>query len=128
MKATPETIRKRMPVWSALSDLFLDTQLDQDDLAYIARVLHASPYTNLEIWAILRYEVYPVCIGNMTCVAGEWANFPDDWLMQYIAPRCDKRSRFIWPMWNFKLIEQDWQTVCGMLNEHRGTKCQSASR
>ena len=51
-------IENRRPVWRALSDLFLDTELQEHDLSYIARILAESPYTLSEIETVLYGEVY----------------------------------------------------------------------
>src|SRR4051812_21049006 len=44
-----EDLRRRRPVWEALSDLFLDTQLQEHDFRYIARVVAESGYTDHEV-------------------------------------------------------------------------------
>ena len=73
MKPASEDVGNRAPVWLALSNLFLDTELEQDSFECIASSLAASPYSIEEIEAILFDEVYPICIWNMRTVAGEWA-------------------------------------------------------
>ena len=73
----------RRPVWLALSDLFLDTDVNLFREAN-ARTLAASPYSMDELDRILREEVYPVCSFNLTLVAGEWAGFDADWLERRI--------------------------------------------
>jgi len=64
-----------MPVWEALSDFFLDTELQEADYQRIASVLTCSSYTIAEIEEILRYEVYPALRWNLLAIAGEWAGF-----------------------------------------------------
>ena len=56
-----EDLERRRPAWEALSDLFLDTELQDADLPYIARVIVASGYAEAEVEQILYREVYPVC-------------------------------------------------------------------
>ena len=74
---------ERRPVWLALSDMFLDT-----DTALFresnTRLLAASPYSVVELDAILREEVYPACSFNLWQVAGEWTGFHADWLERRI--------------------------------------------
>jgi hypothetical protein len=77
----------RRPVWCALSDLFLDTEITPNTIAYIAQTLHSSPYSLEECEYILWHEVYPVCIRNMYSVAGEWVYFDEDWLVSRITAR-----------------------------------------
>lgn len=74
---------QRQPVWSALSDLFLDTDVSLS-LAGRVATLARSPYSVEQIEAILIDEVYPVCRANLLQVAGEWAAFDDAWLQERI--------------------------------------------
>ena len=73
----------RRPVWLALSDLFLDTDVNLLRAGNVC-TLAASPYTLDELDAILREEVYPACSFNLSLVAGEWAGFDADWLERRI--------------------------------------------
>ena len=73
----------RRPVWLALSDLFLDTDVNLLREGN-ARTLAASPYSVDELDMILREEVYPACSFNLREVAGEWAGFDADWLERRI--------------------------------------------
>src|SRR5262245_28825424 len=84
MKPASEDVANRAPVWDALSEMFLDTELQPADLERLGRQLAASPYTLDELNAILFDEVYPVCIGNLHSVAGEWAGFDSAWLQTAI--------------------------------------------
>ena len=76
-------LARRRPVWLALSDLFLDTDVNLFRAGNV-RTLAASAYSLDELDAILREEVYPACSANLTLVAGEWAGFDADWLEQRI--------------------------------------------
>ena len=79
----PADLDRRRPVWLALSDLFLDTDVNlfRDGNT---RLLAASPYSPDELDTILREEVYPACSYNLSQVAGEWAGFDDVWLERRI--------------------------------------------
>ena len=94
MKPTEKQIEDRLPIWEALSEFFLDTELQMDDHERIAQILAATAYTEEEIEGILIGEVYPVCRWNILSVAGEWAGFHPDWLKEKISPRFGKRPRF----------------------------------
>ena len=126
MNAAPEVIRERLPVWRAFSEFFLDTELDDEAIARIAGVLALSPYDDEELWNILRHEVYPACHPNLLSVAGEWAAFDDRWLMERVAPRCDRRPRFSWPCLHRWLFRDHWEKVRYRLAEIRGSKPGSA--
>jgi hypothetical protein len=77
----------RLKLWRALSDLFLDTEIDETTYAYIARVVLETGYTVQEAQDILWGEVFPVLHLNLKSVAGEWAGWPDDWLLERLSVR-----------------------------------------
>jgi len=79
-------LQSRTPVWEALSEFWLDTELVDYQFDYIARVISASPYSIAEIRAIHDYEVAPAVSANLASVAGEWAGFNSEWLIE----RCMK--------------------------------------
>jgi hypothetical protein len=99
-------IEERMPVWSALSELFLDTELQPDDIDRISNRLAESPFATERIEEILRFEVTPPLKWNMMVVAGEWALFDKDLLRERISPRIDRKPLIRFPV--FGLIQQDW--------------------
>jgi hypothetical protein len=106
----------RRPVWEALAKLFLDTELQDDDHRRIATILSQSPYAPDEVEAILYGEVYPICILNLSSVAGEWADFDVDWLEQQILAR--DRRRLKWPtrlQVQRAMIRRDWTRVRALL-------------
>lgn len=75
---------RRLTVWRALSELFLDTELDTTAYARIAQVVAASGYSPDELQTILWNELFPVLQDNLRSVAGEWSGWPDEWLVQHI--------------------------------------------
>lgn len=125
MSTPTETIRERMPVWDALSEFFLDTELQEDDHKRIARVLADSPYSEREIWEILRFEVYPPCHFNLLCVAGEWSSFGEGFLTDKVAPRCGRRPRFTWPILHHWMFRAHWNKVRNLLGDLRSGKVNS---
>jgi hypothetical protein len=106
---------ERLPVWEALSEFFLDTELDETDHERIATVLARSEYTIEGLEEILIFEVYPPCKWNMLCVAGEWAMFGEEWIMERIAPRKDKRPKVRRrPLFGY-MFKDHWKAVAGMI-------------
>ncbi len=79
--ATVAVTPERLAVWRALSELFLDTELDARSFDAIARSLVATGYAPSEIHDILWREVHPVLAANLQSVAGVWDGWPDDWLL-----------------------------------------------
>lgn len=109
---TEPEIARRRPVWAALSELFLDTELDELDRTRIAEVLSRSGYARAEIEAILYDEVYPILIWNLRSAAGVWDGFDQAWLEERILAR--RRRRFRWPRalrtghW---MIADEWRRI-----------------
>lgn len=93
MKKAADDVENRRPVWDALSDMFLDTDVSLFRKARIGK-LAASPYSISELEMILVDEVYPVCVGNLLCMAGEWAGFDQEWLEETILRRSGSNRVF----------------------------------
>jgi hypothetical protein len=100
MNATEAQIEERLLVWEALSEFFLDTNLEANDYERITKVLAASPYNEKEIEEILISEVGPVCGPSFFFLAGEWMGFDSQWLKGKTAPRIGKTVR---PKWLYRL-------------------------
>ncbi len=95
-------LHARRSVWLALSDLFLDTDVNLFREGN-TRLLAASPYSIDELDTILREEIYPACSFNLSQVAGEWAGFDADWLERRIL--CGGPSpRSWWQRWQRYLM------------------------
>ncbi|MFA6248317.1 MAG: hypothetical protein WC615_15370 [Mucilaginibacter sp.] len=75
---------QRRPVWIALSQFYLDTELDDLQLLDILKVIYESPYSIDEVKKIDFFEVYPVLKFNTYDPAGEWEGFDEDWLIDKI--------------------------------------------
>ena len=86
-------IERRKPVWTALSDLWLDTELDESDLSYIAREMHDSGYSIEELRHIYLFEVAPAVYWNLLGFAGVWGCFDIVWLHDTILNSLRKRNR-----------------------------------
>ena len=83
---TPEELERRRPVWSALSDLFLDTEV-RPAHAWRARVCARSGLDLPALRAIFDDELHPLLYSNLLSIAGEWAGFDDAWLEGAIVSR-----------------------------------------
>jgi hypothetical protein len=70
----------REEVWLALSELWLDNQLDEPDHRRIAAVLQASELPLAELQAIYLVEVAPLLWLNHWGTAGVWSGFDPAWL------------------------------------------------
>ena len=76
-------------VWSAISDLFLDTET-RWYLARTAWVCVQSGQSWEQIDHIYQHQVAPIVGPNLFDIAGDWAGFPDDWLFAQIRTHGDK--------------------------------------
>jgi hypothetical protein len=107
----PEVPASRVPVWLALSELYLDTDVSAFH-ADITRTLAASPYSLEALQAILFDEVHPALHTNLLQVAGEWAGFDEDWLLAHLHAVCAR------PLWRRRLsrlslglVRDDWHAI-----------------
>ncbi|GEN72837.1 MULTISPECIES: DUF7079 family protein [Chryseobacterium] len=80
----PVNIEERKPVWIALSDFYLDTELQDFNFQYIVKTILESPYSFDDVKTINIYEVFPVLQPNLLQAAGEWAGFNEKWLLEAI--------------------------------------------
>lgn len=112
MKRAADDLAQRRPVWLALSELFLDTDVGVL-LPSLAHDLAASTYSEAELERILREEVQPLLQWNLLSVAGVWDGFDPAWLEQSIVAR---RHRLCLP---FLFPREDWQRLTLLIREER---------
>ncbi len=126
MEFTEDEIKFRKPVWIALSDLFLDTDVSLN-YKYIVRACSESKYSTDELKEILENEVAPVVSINLWNVTGEWLGFDEKWLVESICKNIKKGSiitdvlkkKFI--NFGFKgYIEEHWNNILPKINKARG--------
>lgn len=75
--AESDDVERRLPVWCALSDLFLDTEQRDEDYRAIARTLNESGYGKAELRQILDEEVAPAFAFNLFDIAGDWGGWTE---------------------------------------------------
>lgn len=124
MPAALDDIDTRIPVWTALSDLYLDTDvtLSHD---HIVRTLAASPYPLEDLHEMLMYDVHPALYMNLMLVAGEWAGFDETWLVERItAIRRQPRWRRRISHWFVRDIGAQWRTLAPMIVSARSAAAQ----
>jgi hypothetical protein len=120
--STRDTVQKRLPVWKALSEFFLDTELTPKELERIAQELAKTCYSEDELEQILAYEVCPGCRVNMFLWA--WIAFDEDWLLARINPYLGKRSWFMKLLvgMNRWMYQHYWKRVKPRILEIRAQK------
>lgn len=108
-------VARRRPVWAALSELYLDTELRPDDYQGIARALRESAYSVAELEQILFLELHPLLVWNLFSVAGEWAYFDIDWIQWRVTSRWRPAISSVRWLCGRGLVEQEWQAVRRLL-------------
>lgn len=115
-------IDQRKPIWSALADLYLDTELDDVDFKRIAIVFVNSPYSLDEILNINKQEVYPILINNLLNLSGVWEGFNEDSLADSILLRLNKHhqiatrlnntfNNLFYPVFFRYFLKADWVKI-----------------
>lgn len=117
MKPASSDLENRLPLWKAMSDLFLDTEIDDVIYHSIAQICRESLYSWNECDYIFWEEVYPACIWNLLIVAGEWIYFDEEQLQEKILQREAIFSRVPWRYFRCRvhlmrsMVADDWEKV-----------------
>lgn len=125
-----QQIQARMPLWEALSSLWLDTEVTDPDLEWIARVMADSGLTIEELWRVYSYEVAPVVSMNVYSVAGQWLGFSPDWLRTEIVRNLrdrPRRTRFwtLFPITRCLMLSQTddhWKKLVAIVRRRRNER------
>jgi hypothetical protein len=120
---TNDELQRRKPLWTALADLWLDTEIDPYDIQRIADAATASGYSITELNEIYLYEVAPVVCANLLTPAGAWAGFDEAWLHAELRKGAVSRSlwlRFwVWTGIDRKLMtyatEEHWHKIIALV-------------
>jgi hypothetical protein len=105
---TAAEIERRIPLWTALSDLYLDTWM----ACFVPNVVAAAKdggFSIDEVDHILRWEVRPALYLNYLNVAGEWAGWPSDWLKDRITATMKKRPPLI--IGDGRFMPDEWPAI-----------------
>ncbi|UUC44753.1 DUF7079 family protein [Flavobacterium cerinum] len=115
-------ISERKPIWIALSEFYLDTELEQKDFKRIALKMIESPFSLEEIKNINKYEVFPVLQANLSNIAGEWAGFDEKWLEESIVKSIEKRNYFRKLSIEFSYFINSWMCKKHWINTEKEYK------
>jgi hypothetical protein len=120
MTSPREELHRRRPVWEALSELFLDTGIDDDGRRRIARAIVESGYQPGEVQEILWNEVYPVLGPNLKNPAGTWSGFDLDWMQEQILSGATRRTVSMriaeaLPGSPARMIREEWKALLPLL-------------
>jgi hypothetical protein len=123
MVLTQVQLQRRKPLWTALSYLWLDTEIAPYHIRRIADAAIASGYGLTELNEIYLYEVTPVVYLNLLVPAGAWQCFDEEWLHAEARKRAENRSpwvRFwIWTGFGRKLMtyatDEHWDEIIALV-------------
>ena len=122
-----QQIQARLPLWDALSSLWLDTEVTVEDLEWIARTMADSGLTIEELWRVYSFEVAPAVYKNQYSYAGQWAGFNRDWLRGEIVRNLrdrPRRTRFwtLFPLTRFFILgptHHHWKKLAALVRSRR---------
>ncbi len=124
---TDSDIEQRKPVWIALADLFLDTDVTLN-YPYIIRICSESPYSIETLRSILYEEVAPVVSINLLSITGEWAGFNEQWLIKEITKQVKSNNSIqgkllrLLPRMSCRLyVGEHWNSIEPKINILRGS-------
>ena len=114
-------IQQRLPVWTVLSELFLDTSFDDADYDRMAAALLRSPIKHSEIEQILRHEVSPAFASNLFSIAGEWERWSEAEVQSIMERWIDRQSAKGWVAWirarlSVRIVPEDWHPIAARLD------------
>ncbi|MBY0564071.1 MAG: transglycosylase domain-containing protein [Hyphomonadaceae bacterium] len=108
------TLKRRLPVWAALSDLFLDTDVTLF-YADIAAVLRKSRYTPEDIEHILWEEVGPAFHTNLLADDRVWSSWPHDDVHDIIMQHLSRPS-----LERYAMQQASANVVAHVIDQHWG--------
>ena len=102
----------RLTAWRALSDLFLDIELSDENILNIARNLRSTGFGVAELERIYQEEVAPACWHNTRAIpGGVWNGFQRRWLVDAIQRR--QRNQVWWQrvLWVKRRLVRHWTAL-----------------
>ncbi len=80
-----ETIKQRMSVWQASSELFFTPCIESDTrVKHIVNTCLNSGYSLKQLDAIYKYELIPTLFKNVSFWSNSWPGFEDSWLREKV--------------------------------------------
>ncbi len=128
-KISEDEMRRRLPVWIALSDLYLDNETQPYEYKHMARVCCASGYAREELRSILFDEVGPVFGHNLLQTAGQWGGWPADVVEGAMRRQVERPKTFPWLRRGFltRYTADQWAVLASWLDKPREELEPSAS-
>lgn len=113
---------ERLAIWLAISELWLDNEMSDGEVKFIAQRLAQSKYSLEELEGIYLYEVGPVVHENLRQYEGVQKTFPQNWLREEILARMtDKDFRHIPPekiAYMTEYTTEYWDRIKGYIQDY----------
>ena len=117
-----DDIERRLPVWHAFADLFLDTEQTDEEYGWIARKLNESGYDRAELRRILDEEVAPAFAFNLFAIAGHWGCWTEGQVLDLVT-----RAKREWAAFSLAKrtlvrthVDAEWAKLEPLLTEEGG--------
>jgi len=118
IKERDNEIKLHTPIWIALSEFYLDTELNKTDLEKIAKVFTKSELTLDEIKEIDLFEVFPILQNNLSNIAGHWTGFEQKQLIEECSRFLNRKNIFLYKvmirirsLFSFSSRREYWEIV-----------------
>jgi len=103
-----------------MTEFYLDTELTDRDIGYVARTCAASPYSLAELDRIMFCEVGPAFAPNLLSMAGEWAGWREEFIQERILKTYKPWFRVMYVLNPFKrFMRLKWGTALKQIAELR---------
>lgn len=129
MSLSQEEVQKRIPLWLAISQLYIDNEVGEYDFNRIVGEILKNDFSFDEAEKILIEEVAPVCCWNLYATAGVWTAFDEEDLVNKILKNIYKQEVFPPYHWYIasvyskfltaKMIWEDWEKVRAIYQERK---------
>jgi len=132
-KPSEAEIADRLPLWAALSALFLDTEHDQTSLARSAESIAATGCGAREAAKVLDHDVAPALYPNLLSVAGEWTFWTDDEVRAAVMQHLGRGTLRRWmararACTVRQAYASDWKAIAAMLDQEASLSCTERDR
>jgi hypothetical protein len=121
---SPGEVERRLPLWRALANFYLDTETDMCTAAAVDAATKSN-FSSAEVEAILRWEVRPALYTNLLSVAGVWSGWDEEWLRNQMTASIGRREWLrIWPFrWLCRnwFMPDEWQEVQAAISNSGAT-------
>ena len=107
-------IEERKIIWTALSEFYIDTELNDDDLARLSKIFYNSKLDLNTIKEIDLYEVFPLLKWNLYTPAPSWSGFDQPWLNDNCERMYNRRNN-----WLHRIICKAWNKTLSVANRSR---------